>query len=65
MLEEETVISYLGLDRYWVDTETYKGMINEIKDRKERRNGQTRETIFEDGDTGQSDCMALVVRNQW
>jgi len=63
MQEEETVI--WDVIKTALDSETYKRMIDEIKDRKERRDGQTRETIFEDGDTGQSDCMALVVRNQW
>lgn len=63
MREEETVI--WDVLKTAVDSETYERMINEIKERKERRDEQNRETIFEDCDTGQSDCMALVVRNQW
>jgi hypothetical protein len=61
---EEEVIFPWNLIKETCGIKKYKEMVDEIKIRKERRNEQTRESIYEDGDTRVDDCMALVVFGQ-
>jgi hypothetical protein len=58
----ETIIKRENAEIYVCAPELYKELVNDIKERKRRRDESNSETILSDGDTRGSDCMALVLR---